>query len=68
MDTSKVLADAFTHHLDGLMTTLSKIVSDGTNFGKYASFRCLHYHACEARYTNLFRIVIVSLRIYRTTW
>lgn len=35
MDTHKVLVDAFSHHLDGLMTTLSKIVSDGTSFRKY---------------------------------
>ena len=35
MDTPKVLADAFTHHLAGLMGTLSKIVQGGTNFGKY---------------------------------
>ncbi|KIP12685.1 hypothetical protein PHLGIDRAFT_32626 [Phlebiopsis gigantea 11061_1 CR5-6] len=35
MDTPKVLADAFTHHLDGFMNTLSKIVQGGTNFGNF---------------------------------
>lgn len=34
MDTPKALADAVLHHLNGLMSTLSRIMADGTVFAK----------------------------------
>lgn len=37
MDDSHALADALARHLSGFTEALSKIVSDGTNFGKYGS-------------------------------
>ena len=53
MDTPKVLVDAFSHHLDGLMTTLSKIVSDGTSFRKYVDSE--HY----ARFLELRSVLVL---------
>ncbi|EKM59365.1 uncharacterized protein PHACADRAFT_181368 [Phanerochaete carnosa HHB-10118-sp] len=71
MDDSHALADAFARHLSGFTETLSKIVSDGTNFGQCGSLLFMGRFYSRENHLNSFPdgltrelVSILTLRLF----